>query len=102
MEFYEEHPQNWRDCFAYIHANYGYDKYPGNCHIIPNIAVMILALLYGNGDFQIPSPSLQCVDGIPIVTVVMWQPLLVSAMVWRALIMTAGENLCMTCWSAPV
>ena len=52
--------------------------------------------------FQIPLPSLQCVDGIPIVTEVMWQPLSVSAMVWRALIMIAGENQCMTCWSAPV
>jgi ADP-ribosylglycohydrolase len=63
MEFYEEHPQNWRDCFAYIHANYGYDKYPGNCHIIPNIAVMVLALLYGNGDFS---------DTIAIVTMCGW------------------------------
>lgn len=50
--FYEEHPQNWRDCFQYIYDNFGYDKYPGNCHIIPNIAVMILALLYGEGDFS--------------------------------------------------
>lgn len=52
MAFYEEHPQNWRDCFQYIFDNFGYDKYPGNCHIIPNIAVMILALLYGEGDFS--------------------------------------------------
>lgn len=51
MKFYEEHPDSWRDCYGFIHANYGYDKYPGNCHIIPNIAVMILALLYGEGDF---------------------------------------------------
>lgn len=52
MAYYDEHPENWRDCFQYIHDNYGYDKYPGNCHIIPNIAVMILALLYGEGDFS--------------------------------------------------
>lgn len=51
MAFHEEHPENWRDCFRYIFDNYGYDKYPGNCHIIPNIAVMILGLLYGEGDF---------------------------------------------------
>ncbi len=51
MAFYEEHPENWRDCFRYIFENFGYDKYPGNCHIIPNIAVMILGLLYGEGDF---------------------------------------------------
>ena len=52
MAFYAAHPTNWEECFAYIHANHGYDKYPGNCHILPNIAVMILALLYGRGDFS--------------------------------------------------
>lgn len=52
MAYHEEHSGNWRDCFHYIHDNYGYDKYAGNCHIIPNIAVMILALLYGQGDFD--------------------------------------------------
>ena len=41
-----------RLCFQYIFNNFGYDKYPGVCHIIPNIAVMILALLYGKGDFS--------------------------------------------------
>ena len=51
MKFHEEHPDCWRKCFEFIHDNYGYDRYPGNCHIIPNIAVMILALLYGDGDF---------------------------------------------------
>lgn len=52
MRFYEEHPENWRACFRYIFENFGYDRYPGNCHIIPNSAVMILALLYGEGDFS--------------------------------------------------
>ena len=52
VNFHEEHPGNWEDCFAYIHDNHGYDRYPGNCHILPNIAVMILALLYGKGDFS--------------------------------------------------
>jgi ADP-ribosylglycohydrolase len=52
MAFHEANPQNWRDCFAYIRANWGYDRYPGNCHIIPNAAVMILGLLYGEGDFS--------------------------------------------------
>ena len=51
MVYYDENPADWRACFRYIFDNYGYDKYPGNCHIIPNIAVMILALLYGEGDF---------------------------------------------------
>lgn len=52
MEFYDAHPENWHDCFRYIFENFGYDKYPGICHIIPNIAVMILSLLYGEGDFS--------------------------------------------------
>lgn len=52
IRYYNEHPNNWRDCFKYVHENYGYDKYPGNCHIIPNSAVIILSLLYGEGDFS--------------------------------------------------
>ena len=52
MKFYDEAPADWEACYHYIAENFGYDKYPGNCHIIPNIAVMILALLYGEGDFD--------------------------------------------------
>jgi len=52
INFYEKNPDNWRECYKYIHADFGYDKYPGNCHIIPNSAVMVLALLYGNGNFD--------------------------------------------------
>ncbi len=37
----------WQDAFAQVQAHYGYDKYGGNCHMIPNHAVIILALLYG-------------------------------------------------------
>lgn len=39
------------ECFAYIRKNYWKDKYGGNCHIIPNAAIMTLALTYGEGDF---------------------------------------------------
>jgi len=52
IKFYEKYPDNWKICYQYIFENYGYDKYPGVCHIIPNIAVMILGLLYGEGDFS--------------------------------------------------
>lgn len=51
-DFYAAHPQDWRKCLDYIRADWGYDRYPGNCHIIPNTAVMILSLLYGEGDFD--------------------------------------------------
>lgn len=61
MDFYdghrcdpaEENPrESWRRCLTMIRTNYGYDRYPGICHIIPNVAVMTLALLYGEGDFD--------------------------------------------------
>jgi ADP-ribosylglycohydrolase len=44
--------QDWRKTREKIAANYGYDKYGGNCHMVPNHALIILALLYGEGDFQ--------------------------------------------------
>lgn len=52
MDFYESEKNDWEACFKYIYQNFGYDKYPGVCHIIPNTAVMILSLLYGKGDFS--------------------------------------------------
>ncbi len=51
LAYRDAHPDNWRDCFQYIFEHYGYDKYPGACHIIPNAAVMILSMAYGGGDF---------------------------------------------------
>lgn len=51
--YYQENPQaSWRDCFHFVKANFGYDRYPGACHIIPNACVIILALLYGDGNFD--------------------------------------------------
>lgn len=52
VRFYDENPDDWRKCYEYIRAYYGYDRYPGNCHIIPNAAVIVLSLLYGGGDFS--------------------------------------------------
>lgn len=49
--FHQVHPQDWRACLAYIQRQYGSDRYPGWCHIIPNGAILVLALLYGEGDF---------------------------------------------------
>lgn len=42
----------WRDCRQMLEDDWGYDKYPGVCHIIPNAGVCALALLYGAGDFS--------------------------------------------------
>ena len=52
MDFHDQHPGDWRACYQYIYEHYGYDKYGGGCHIIPNAAVMVLAMLYGAGDFS--------------------------------------------------
>lgn len=52
LGFYKNNPSNWRDCFKFVKENYGYDRYPGVCHIIPNSAVIVLSLLYGEGDFS--------------------------------------------------
>lgn len=43
---------DWRKTRQLIEANYGYDKYGGNCHMVPNHALIILALLYGEDSFQ--------------------------------------------------
>jgi ADP-ribosylglycohydrolase len=44
--------EDWREAFYRIQANYGYDKYGGNCHMVPNHALIILALLYCQDSFQ--------------------------------------------------
>jgi len=46
-------PHDWHAARAKLAANYGYHKYGGNCHIIPNHGLNILSLLYGNGDFNL-------------------------------------------------
>ena len=43
--------RDWKESRARIEENYGYQKYRGNCHIIPNCAVVLLSLLYGEDDF---------------------------------------------------
>jgi len=43
---------DWHAARAKLAARYGYDKYGGNCHIIPNHGLVILSLLYGDGDFS--------------------------------------------------
>ncbi len=43
---------DWRVTRQRIAANYGYDKYGGNCHIVPNHGLIIHALLHGEDDFQ--------------------------------------------------
>ncbi len=42
----------WEQAREKIVENYGYDKYLGNCHMVPNHALIIMALLFGEDDFQ--------------------------------------------------
>lgn len=52
QRFHRENPFDQEACWEYIRNHFGYDQYPGVCHIIPNTAVMVMSLLYGNGDFS--------------------------------------------------
>jgi ADP-ribosylglycohydrolase len=44
--------RDWRVARERLAARYGYDKYGGNCHVVPNHGLIILSLLYGEDDFQ--------------------------------------------------
>jgi ADP-ribosylglycohydrolase len=61
-EFFKTHPASWRDCLAYLQDQWGYNRYPGVCHIIPNAGVCVMALLYSNNFAQ----------GIEIATMAGW------------------------------
>jgi len=50
-EWHAKEP-DWRKTREQIAAHYGYDKYGGNCHMVPNHALIIHALLHGEDDFQ--------------------------------------------------
>ena len=44
--------KDWRATRELLAANYGYDKYGGNCHMVPNHGLIIHSLLHGDGDFS--------------------------------------------------
>lgn len=50
--WHAETPDDWRATRTKIKERYGYDRYGGGCHILPNHALIIHALLHGNGDFS--------------------------------------------------
>jgi ADP-ribosylglycohydrolase len=47
-----EKESDWRQGLALIHEKYSYEKFGGGCHIVPNHAVVMLGLLWGDDDFQ--------------------------------------------------
>ncbi|KAI1139403.1 ADP-ribosylglycohydrolase [Hypoxylon sp. FL0543] len=42
---------DWMKTRQRIEDTYGYDKFPGFCHVVPNHGVMIMSLIYGGHDF---------------------------------------------------
>jgi ADP-ribosylglycohydrolase len=49
---WREKDGDWRLTRQRIAENYGYDRFGGVCPVVPNHGLIILALLYGNDDFQ--------------------------------------------------
>lgn len=52
LDFHAEHPDDFRACRDMLERDWGYDKYKGVCHIIPNAGICILAMIYGQGDLS--------------------------------------------------
>jgi ADP-ribosylglycohydrolase len=52
IDFHKNNPDDWHAGYAHLKANFGYDRYSGIVHIIPNAGVIALAMLYGGGDFS--------------------------------------------------
>ncbi|KAI1654414.1 ADP-ribosylglycohydrolase [Daldinia decipiens] len=46
-----EDDDDWMYTRQRIEKKYGYDKFPGFCHVIPNHGIMIMSLIYGGNDF---------------------------------------------------
>ena len=52
LDYFKNNPENFRGCFKMLESQFGYDKYKGICHIIPNAGVVTLGLLYGKGNLS--------------------------------------------------
>ena len=44
--------KDWKKVRAYLEPKYGYDVSPGCCHMIPNHAMVLAAIILGGDDFQ--------------------------------------------------
>jgi ADP-ribosylglycohydrolase len=52
LRYWRASEQDWRKARQKLASQYGYDKFGGGCHVIPNHGVVILSLLYGNDNFS--------------------------------------------------
>lgn len=77
---------DWRRTYERIKAKYGYDKYDGGCHMIPNHALMVMAWSYAQNNFH---------KAISIVTTAGWDTDCNAANVGSISALVAGlEHLC--------
>ena len=44
--------KDWRKVRAYLDPKYGYEVWPGCCHMVPNHAMVIASIILGGDDFQ--------------------------------------------------
>lgn len=44
--------KDWRKVRAYLDPKYGYEVWPGCCHMVPNHAMVIASIILGEDDFQ--------------------------------------------------
>ena len=43
---------DWQHTYSRIKEKYGYDKFGGLCHVVPNHAIMVMSWLYAGADFD--------------------------------------------------
>lgn len=51
-DWHVANPTDWHAARRKLAEKYGYGKYGGNCHIVPNHGLVILSLLFSGGDFS--------------------------------------------------
>lgn len=79
---------DWNDTYDKISEKYGYVPFSGNCHVVPNHAIMVMAWVYGNNDFY---------KSLSIINTAGWDTDCNSANVGSVCALCAGlEHLCDT------
>lgn len=62
LNFYKNEPFEWRAARDHVEKQWGYQEFSGAVPIIPNAAIIVLALLYGEGNFS-NSIKMACMGG---------------------------------------
>lgn len=52
LDYHARNPGDWRAAYRHLLENFGYDRYPGVVPIISNAGIVVMGLLYGEGDFS--------------------------------------------------